>query len=92
MTATLPPRPGAPAHRRTVGATVAGNLVEHFDWLGFALFAPIFATQFFPSADPVNALLSIFAVFAAGMFFRPLGGIGTLTAAAANPPCWRPSC
>jgi len=75
MTATLPPRPGAPAHRRTVGATVAGNLVEHFDWLGFALFAPIFATQFFPSADPVNALLSIFAVFAAGMFFRPLGGI-----------------
>lgn len=75
MTVAHTPRSALPSHRRTVGATIAGNLVEHFDWLGFALFAPLFATQFFPAADPVNALLSTFAVFAAGMFFRPLGGI-----------------
>lgn len=75
MTVALTPGKGSPTHRRTVTATVAGNLVEHFDWLGFGLFAPLFATQFFPSHDPVVALLNTFAVFAAGMFFRPLGGI-----------------
>jgi MHS family alpha-ketoglutarate permease-like MFS transporter len=62
-------------HRRTVLAAVFGNLIEQFDWLAFGLFAPMFAGQFFPSADPVSSLLSTFAVFAAGMFCRPVGGI-----------------
>ncbi|PPK63170.1 MFS transporter [Actinokineospora auranticolor] len=63
------------SHRRTVATTVAGNFVEYFDWLAFGLYAPLFAAQFFPAADPAGSLLSTFAVFAAGMLFRPLGGV-----------------
>ena len=29
-------------HRRAVTATVVGNFIESFDWLGYGLFAPLF--------------------------------------------------
>jgi MHS family alpha-ketoglutarate permease-like MFS transporter len=61
--------------RRSVVATVVGNFVEYFDWLAYGLFAPMFAAKFFPSSNPVTSLLGVFAVFAAGMLFRPLGGV-----------------
>lgn len=64
-----------PRLRRSVAATVVGNFVEYFDWLAYGLFAPLFAARFFPSEDPVTSLLGAFAVFAAGMLFRPLGGV-----------------
>ncbi|GAT67137.1 MFS transporter [Planomonospora sp. ID91781] len=72
MTGSAVPEPRL---RRSVAATVVGNFVEYFDWLAYGLFAPLFAAQFFPAADPVTSLLGAFAVFAAGMLFRPLGGI-----------------
>ncbi|WP_335934857.1 MFS transporter [Streptomyces sp. PTD5-9] len=71
------PRPAAPSppYRRSVAATVVGNFVESFDWLGYGLFAPLFAKQFFPSANPVTSLLGAFAVLGIGVLVRPLGGI-----------------
>ena len=75
MTAIAGPAARSPLHRRTVAATVVGNFVEYFDWLAYGLFAPLFAAKFFPSSNPVTSLLGAFAVFAAGMLFRPLGGI-----------------
>jgi MHS family alpha-ketoglutarate permease-like MFS transporter len=76
MTVTRPVGPvDRRRRRRTVAATVAGNFVEYFDWLAFGLYAPLFAGQFFPAHDPVSSLLGAFAVFAAGMLFRPLGGM-----------------
>ncbi|MCE7002313.1 MFS transporter [Kibdelosporangium philippinense] len=66
---------GTRLHRRAIGTTVAGNFVEYFDWLTFGLYIPLFASQFFPADNPVTSLLSAFGVFAAGMLFRPLGGI-----------------
>ncbi|MFF9347254.1 MFS transporter [Streptomyces sp. NPDC014734] len=71
-----PRRPAPPLpHRRSVAATVVGNFVESFDWLGYGLFAPLFAQQFFPSSNPVTSLLGAFAVLGVGVLVRPLGGI-----------------
>ncbi|MER8236222.1 MFS transporter [Streptomyces sp. NPDC094049] len=63
------------AHRRAVTATVVGNFIESFDWLAYALFAPLFAAQFFPSHDSLTSLLGVLAVLGAGVLMRPLGGI-----------------
>lgn len=63
------------AHRRAVTATVVGNFVESFDWLGYGLFAPLLAARFFPSSNPVTSLLGAFTVLGIGVLVRPLGGI-----------------
>ena len=60
--------------RRSVVAGTLGNLVEWFDWSVYGFFAPFFAASFFPQEDERTRLLSAFAVFAVGFFFRPLGG------------------
>ncbi|MEU2078998.1 MFS transporter [Streptomyces sp. NPDC013489] len=63
------------AHRRAVTATVVGNFIESFDWLGYGLFAPLFAAQFFPSGNSLTSILGAFAVLGVGVLMRPLGGI-----------------
>ncbi|MEV4943984.1 MFS transporter [Streptomyces zaomyceticus] len=63
------------AHRRAVTATVVGNFIESFDWLGYGLFAPLFAAQFFPSGNSLTSILGVFAVLGVGVLMRPLGGI-----------------
>ncbi|MEE1736300.1 MFS transporter [Streptomyces sp. BE147] len=72
-----PRKPLSPkrAHRRAVTATVVGNFVESFDWLGYGLFAHLFAARFFPSSNPVTSLIGAFAVLGIGVLVRPLGGI-----------------
>ncbi|ASW55387.1 MFS transporter [Plantactinospora sp. KBS50] len=60
--------------RRAVVAGSIGNTVEWVDWAVYASFAPIFATQFFPSGDPKADLLATLAVFAVGFVMRPIGG------------------
>lgn len=62
-------------HRRAVTATVVGNFIESFDWLGYGLFAPLFAAQFFPSENSFTSILGAFAVLGVGVLMRPLGGI-----------------
>ncbi|MCZ0983716.1 MFS transporter [Streptomyces diastatochromogenes] len=71
MTAHSPKK----AHRRAVTATVVGNFIESFDWLGYGLFAPLFAAQFFPSGNSLTSILGAFAVLGVGVLMRPLGGI-----------------
>jgi MHS family alpha-ketoglutarate permease-like MFS transporter len=63
------------AHRRAVTATVVGNFIESFDWLGYGLFAPLFAAQFFPTGNSLTSILGVFAVLGVGVLMRPLGGI-----------------
>lgn len=62
-------------HRRSVAATVIGNFVESFDWLGYGLFAPLFAARFFPSGNALTSILGVFAVLGIGVLLRPVGGI-----------------
>lgn len=63
------------AGRGAILAGSFGNLVEWYDWGVFALLAPLFATQFFPSKDSTAALLSTLLTFALGFVVRPFGGI-----------------
>jgi MHS family proline/betaine transporter-like MFS transporter len=60
---------------RTSLAGGIGNLLEWYDFAVFGYFAPFMSAQFFPSDDPVSALINTFGVFAAGYLARPIGGV-----------------
>ena len=64
-----------PADRKSLGASLIGQLLEWFEWSSYAVFAPFIAAAFFDKSDPTSALLSTFGVFAVGFLVRPLGGI-----------------
>ncbi|MEO1224551.1 MAG: MFS transporter [Pseudomonadota bacterium] len=64
-----------PLSVRMLAAGAVGNALEWYDFAIYAFFAPIIARQFFPTVDPVNAILATFGVLAAGYFMRPLGGV-----------------
>lgn len=60
--------------RKLLGGAI-GNIGEQFDYSIYALVAPTLATHFFPSTNPVAALLSTFAVYALSFLARPFGGV-----------------
>jgi MFS transporter, MHS family, proline/betaine transporter len=74
-------RPQPTARSRHSGLTqlrLAGAVGNALDWYDFAVygyFAPVFASQFFPSEDPLTSLIAAFGVFAVGFLTRPLGGV-----------------
>jgi MHS family citrate/tricarballylate:H+ symporter-like MFS transporter len=63
-----------------LGAVVAGNALEFYDFLTFSFFAVQIGTVFFPGHDATDSLLLTLATFGVGFLTRPLGGmvIGTL--------------
>ncbi|MGE0668489.1 MAG: MFS transporter [Sphingomonadales bacterium] len=61
--------------RRTVIASLAGNVMEWYDFGIYGFFAVVIGRQFFPSEDPTLSLLASFGVFAVGFIARPLGGL-----------------
>jgi MHS family alpha-ketoglutarate permease-like MFS transporter len=73
--AAAPPAKMTAGQRKAVLAGALGNAVEYVDWGIYASLAPVFANQFFPKGDPAAAFLSTLAIFAAGFFVRPLGGL-----------------
>ena len=58
-----------------VGATVAGNAIEFYDFTTYAFFAVYIGKTFFPSNSPLTSLLLSVAVFGVGFVTRPLGGV-----------------
>jgi MFS transporter, MHS family, proline/betaine transporter len=70
-------QPAANAARspRTVLAGVIGNVLEWYDFALFGFLAPVISPLFFPSYDPLDALLSTYGVFAVGFLMRPIGGM-----------------
>ncbi len=60
---------------RNFAAAFMGTALEFYDFTLFGLFAPIFATLFFPKEDAMAALIASYTIFAAGYIIRPLGGI-----------------
>ena len=60
---------------RTLLAGAIGNAIEFYDFIVYAYLAGYFAAQFFPTHDPVAALLASYGAFATGMIMRPVGGI-----------------
>ncbi|WP_426409688.1 MFS transporter [Bradyrhizobium ganzhouense] len=61
--------------RKIVIGVGVGNALEWYDWMAYSIFAAYFARQFFRSDDPLADLLGVLAIFAAGFFMRPLGGV-----------------
>ena len=59
--------------RRVVTAGVIGNVLEWYDFALYGFFAPILASQFFPSEDRMVSLLAAFGAFAVGFLMRPIG-------------------
>lgn len=74
-TSTSPPGVAPKHHVRQIAAASVGNAVEWYDWYAYTFLAVIFAPQIFKPGSPVVAVLSAFAVFAVGFFFRPIGGL-----------------
>jgi MHS family proline/betaine transporter-like MFS transporter len=61
--------------RRTIFAGAIGNAIEFYDFIIYAYLAVYFAYHFFPSHDPVAALIASYGAFATGMIMRPVGGL-----------------
>nr|WP_121022571.1 MFS transporter [Helicobacter vulpis] len=59
--------------KRSIIAAASGNLVEWFDFYIYAFSATYFAHEFSTSNNPIVQQISVFGVFAAGFFARPLG-------------------
>ncbi len=64
-----------PGLHKTLLAGAIGNAIEFYDFIVYAYLAGYFAAQFFPTHDPVAALLASYGAFATGMIMRPVGGI-----------------
>jgi MFS transporter, MHS family, citrate/tricarballylate:H+ symporter len=72
--------PPKPLSLPQLGAVVAGNALEFYDFLTFSFFAVQIGMVFFPGKDTTSSLLLTLATFGVGFATRPLGGvmIGTL--------------
>ncbi len=74
-------QPAHPAHpapvldRWAVGAIVAGNALEFYDFLTYSTFAVYIGRAFFPAGSEFASLLLSLATFGVGFFTRPLGGL-----------------
>lgn len=62
--------------KRTLALSSLGGALEFYDFVIYVFFAKIISDLFFPSTlSPFWAMLNTYGIFAAGYFFRPLGGI-----------------
>src|SRR5262245_12865447 len=61
--------------RRVVLASIAGNVMEWYDFAVYGSFAQAIGQHFFPSRAPTASVIAAFGVFAAGFFVRPIGGL-----------------
>jgi MFS transporter, MHS family, proline/betaine transporter len=67
-------------NRKAIVAAIAGNAIEWYDFMVFALMTPVIKNLFFPvdPKDPgseINALLLTTALFGSGFLMRPIGGL-----------------
>jgi MFS family permease len=69
-------KPSTPL-RTVVVASSAGTAFEWYDFFVYGALTTVFASKFFNAAEigEANATLATLAVFAAGLFFRPLGAL-----------------
>ena len=61
---------------RTLSLSSLGGALEFYDFVIYVFYAKIISELFFPSTlSPFWAMLNVYGIFAAGYFFRPLGGV-----------------
>ena len=62
--------------KRTLGLSSLGGALEFYDFVIYVFYAKIISELFFPGGlSPFWAMLNTYGIFAAGYFFRPLGGV-----------------
>src|SRR5918997_1558027 len=62
--------------RAVVVASIAGTVIEWYDFFLYATAAAlVFSQLFFPTFDPIAGTMAAFATYAVGFLFRPIGGI-----------------
>ncbi len=61
--------------RRALVAGCIGNLVEWYDFALYGALAPVLATTFFPSRDPLAGLIATYLVFLMAFLARPAGAL-----------------
>lgn len=62
--------------RRVVVSSVAGNVIEQYDFLLYGFIAALaFGPLFFPNFSPLAATLASLSTFAVGFVARPLGSV-----------------
>lgn len=59
--------------KRVFFASIAGNLLDHYDMNLYGLLAPFFAPYFFPDHDPVVQLIMAYGLMSVSFITRPLG-------------------
>jgi MFS family permease len=60
---------------KVIMASGLGTMIEWYDFYIFGSLALIMSERFFPSGDPVWALIKTWALFATGFIVRPFGAI-----------------
>src|SRR5215468_8207698 len=75
MTAAAIPASTASSYQRAITAGVIGNVLEWYDFGVYGYLVPTISALFFPTSEPINALLLTFAVFGVGFVMRPIGSI-----------------
>lgn len=58
--------------------SIAGTVLEYFDYALYEFYASILATAFFPYENSAVALLKTYGVFVVGSFSKPLGAFGSI--------------
>ena len=69
------PEPSASDIRLVIGASCAGTVFEWYDFFIYGTLAAIIGKTFFPSGNVTLETLLVWAGFAVGFGFRPLGAI-----------------
>jgi len=60
---------------KVIAASGLGTMIEWYDFYIFGSLALIMSERFFPSGDPVWALIKTWALFATGFIVRPFGAL-----------------
>ncbi|MCJ2186347.1 MFS transporter [Novosphingobium beihaiensis] len=69
------PEPSASDIRMVIAASSAGTIFEWYDFFIYGTLASFVGKAFFPSVGPTLQILLVWAGFAVGFGFRPLGAI-----------------
>lgn len=56
-------------------AGITGNVLEHYSHALYGFLAPFLAPIFFPSTDPIFALIGVYALLPLGLISKPLGAL-----------------
>lgn len=72
---TTPSSPAPGFFSRPVLAGLLGNVLEWYDFMVYGYFVPTLKDLFFPSDDPLAALIAAYGVLAVSFVMRPVGAL-----------------